>query len=100
MKLNAFAFFALAAVLIVAGCTSYGGKSSSDQTAGDSDTGTAGQDTGTDAPVKEFMVEGTEFAMNPSTISVQKGDKVKITFKNSGTVIHNFKIDELGIATK
>jgi plastocyanin len=36
---------------------------------------------------------------DPATITVNKGDKVKITFKNSGGM-HDWKIDELSIATK
>ncbi len=49
--------------------------------------------------VKEFTVSGKNFAFEPSTISVKKGDKVKITFKNTEG-FHDFKIDEFGVATK
>jgi nitrosocyanin len=50
------------------------------------------------APVKEFMVTGQNFSFNPSTISVKKGDVVKITFKNAGG-FHDFRIDEFKVAT-
>lgn len=49
--------------------------------------------------VKEFTVMGDNFSYNPKTITVKKGDKVKITFKNTEG-FHDFKIDEYGIATK
>lgn len=49
--------------------------------------------------VKEFTVTGNNFAFAPSTITVNKGDKVKITFVNSEG-FHDWKIDEFGAATK
>lgn len=48
--------------------------------------------------VKEFVVDGSNFKFSPSTLTVNKGDNVKITFKNlQGT--HDFVIDELGVKT-
>lgn len=49
--------------------------------------------------VKEFTVTGSNFKFEPSTLTVNKGDTVKITFKNVGGM-HDFKIDELNVATK
>jgi plastocyanin len=49
--------------------------------------------------VKEFTVSGKNFSFTPSLITVQKGDKVKITFQNSAG-FHDFVIDEYGVATK
>lgn len=49
--------------------------------------------------VKEFVVVGQNFSFTPSFITVKKGDKVKITFKNNSG-FHNFVIDEFGVATK
>lgn len=49
--------------------------------------------------VKAFTVTGSNFSFSPSTIKVKKGDKVKITFKNSEG-FHDFVIDEYGVATK
>ena len=49
--------------------------------------------------VKEFTVTGNNFAFVPSTITVNKGDKVKITFVNSEG-FHDWKIDEFGASTK
>ncbi len=49
--------------------------------------------------VKEFTVSGTNYAFDPSTIKVKKGDKVKITFKNTQG-FHDWVMDEYGVATK
>lgn len=49
--------------------------------------------------VKEFTVVGSNFMFDPATITVNRGDKVKITFKNSGGM-HDWRIDEFGVATK
>jgi plastocyanin len=48
--------------------------------------------------VKEFTVTGQNFSFTPSTLTVNKGDKVKITFNNTQG-FHNFVIDEYGVAT-
>ena len=47
---------------------------------------------------KDFTVTGKNFSFSPSTLSVKKGDTVKITFKNAGGM-HDFKIDEFNVAT-
>lgn len=52
------------------------------------------------AEVKEFIVEGSEFEFNPVSITVNRGDAVKIIFKNIGGTIHNLVISELGVSTK
>lgn len=51
------------------------------------------------ANVKEFTVTGSSYKFDPATITVSKGDTVKINFKNSGG-IHDFVIDELNVKTK
>jgi plastocyanin len=51
-------------------------------------------------PVKTFSVSAKEFAYTPSTITVNKGDVVRINFTNDGTTTHNFAITELGVSTK
>ncbi|MEK9207640.1 MAG: cupredoxin domain-containing protein [Patescibacteria group bacterium] len=48
----------------------------------------------------EITVEAGEFQFTPSEITVKKGEKVKITFKNAGKFPHNFTIADLSIATK
>jgi len=49
--------------------------------------------------VKEFTVEGANFSFTPKTITVNKGDKVKITFKNKEG-FHDLFIDAFKVATK
>lgn len=48
--------------------------------------------------VKEITITGSAFKFDPSTITVNKGDKVKITFKNAGGT-HDFVIDEFNVKT-
>ena len=49
--------------------------------------------------VKELTVTGSNFAFAPKTLTVNKGDTVKITFVNSGG-FHDLKIDEFNVATQ
>lgn len=48
--------------------------------------------------VKEFIVTGKNFSFDPEKITVNKGDKVRIVFKNTQG-FHDFVIDEYGAAT-
>ena len=48
----------------------------------------------------EVTVEGGEFKFSPDEITVKKGEKVTITFKNTGSFPHNFTIEGLDVATK
>lgn len=48
---------------------------------------------------KSFTVTGSNYSFTPNTLTVNKGDLVKITFKNSGGM-HDFKIDEFNVATE
>ena len=41
-----------------------------------------------------------EFKFIPSTITVKKGEKVKLTFKNIGKFPHDYVIADLNVATK
>ena len=59
----------------------------------------AQQESGSSATMQEVSVSGTEFAFTPSTITVKKGQEVKLTFKNNGQYPHNFTVSELGVAT-
>jgi plastocyanin len=49
--------------------------------------------------VKSFTVNGGNFFFTPSTLTVNKGDTVKITFKNTGG-IHDLRIDEFQTGTQ
>ncbi len=46
--------------------------------------------------VKEIRVRGGEFRFNPTSITVNKGDRVKIIFENVGTIVHDLNIDGYG----
>ena len=50
--------------------------------------------------VREIEVIATEYTFSPSTLSLTKGQKVILTFKNMGRMPHDFAVDELGIRTK
>ncbi len=49
---------------------------------------------------KTIEVSGSEFSFSPDSISVSQGEKVKIVFTNTGSVPHNFVIEELGIESR
>lgn len=61
------------------------------------DTTTTDSDDET-STVKEFTVAGDNFAFAPSTMTVKKGDTVRITFTNAEG-FHDLKIDEFDVAT-
>jgi nitrosocyanin len=48
---------------------------------------------------KTITVSGGNFFFTPKTLTVNKGDTVKVVFKNSGGT-HNFVIDEFDVETK
>lgn len=48
--------------------------------------------------VKEFTVTAKNYSFSPKEISVNQGDKVKITLKSSGGS-HNLVIDDFNVAT-
>ena len=56
--------------------------------------------TSEEAEVKEISVEGDEYSFSPASISVKKGERVRLTFKNVGKFPHNLTIDELEVETK
>ncbi len=51
------------------------------------------------AGVKTFTVEGKNFSFSPSTMTVKKGDRVRIVFNNSGGR-HDWVLDEFNARTK
>lgn len=50
--------------------------------------------------IRKIEVSGDEFKFNPSTITLAAGERVKITFKNTGNAPHNLRIEELGIGSQ
>lgn len=49
--------------------------------------------------VREFSIDGNQFAFSPSRIQVQKDDLVKVTF-TARDMAHSFTIDEYRIAKR
>jgi len=49
--------------------------------------------------VKEFTVTGSNFKFSPATMTVKQGDRVRVTFVNSGGT-HDWVIDEFNARTK
>lgn len=65
---------------------------------------TAPQETTTPEGVSEdeevdMTVEGFEFGYSPSEMDFSADEPVRIRFVNTGTVMHDFVIDEFGVAT-
>lgn len=52
-----------------------------------------------DGEVKVFTIEGSNFKFLPNSMTVKKGDTVRVVFKNTGG-FHDFVIDEFNVATK
>ncbi len=50
------------------------------------------------ADAKEIIVNGSNYKFTPDKITVKKGEKTRIVFKNTGGM-HDFRVDELNIAT-
>lgn len=50
-------------------------------------------------PTKEFTVDGSNFAFKPKTLTVAKGDVVKINFKDDDG-FHNLVIDGYNVKTE
>lgn len=48
---------------------------------------------------REIIVDGSNFKFSPDKITIKKDEKIRIVFKNTQGV-HDFKVDELKIATK
>lgn len=55
--------------------------------------------TPTSGAVKEFTVTSTGMAFNQKTLSVNKGDRVRITYSNGGGT-HDLRIDGYNVGTK
>lgn len=51
-------------------------------------------------PAKEITVNGSEFKFEPGSINLKKGQRVKLTLKNTGKFPHNFVISDLSVSTK
>lgn len=52
----------------------------------------------TTANVREFTVDGNNYSFSPNTMTVKKGDTVRVTFKNVGGM-HDWVLDEFNART-
>ncbi len=50
--------------------------------------------------IKEIVIKGNEYSFTPSVIKLNKGDRVRIIFQNTGSIAHNFVINQLGIISR
>lgn len=50
--------------------------------------------------IKKVVVEGSEFQLSPATLTLKRGEKVRLIFNNTGSKPHDFRVDELNIQTK
>src|SRR3989344_3835670 len=72
---------------------------SADNTAPKMETGDSGDVSAETAPnEKTFTVSGSNFSFSLGTITVDKGDRVTIVFKNAGGT-HYLRIDEFDVTT-
>lgn len=53
----------------------------------------------TDSNVKELVVNGMNFKFEPANLTVNKGDTVRVVFKNTQG-FHDFVIDDFDVKTK
>ena len=97
-------FGILLALFVVAYFILGRGKTTSSTTGGPSVTSTptssSQTETGTQEPFKEVKIVASEYSFTPSLISVKKGDRIRLTFENSGKFPHNLTIEGMGVATK
>ncbi len=57
------------------------------------------KDLSTGNVVNQIAIYGGEFEFRPNSIQVKKGETVRLTFINAGTLEHDLVIDELGVKT-
>lgn len=49
--------------------------------------------------IVEVTIEADEYSFSPSTITVLKGARVRLTLENKGSVSHNYVVNELNLDT-
>lgn len=50
-------------------------------------------------PAREIIIEASEYKFNPNTITIKKGESVKITLKNVGNQPHDWFVEKMGGAS-
>ncbi len=56
-------------------------------------SGSSGQE------VREITISASEYKFTPATLNIKTGERVRITFRNTGRLPHNLTIDELDVET-
>ncbi len=51
------------------------------------------------APVREFTVSGFEYGFDPAELSANRGDRVRLVFRNTGTIEHDWTIPDWDVST-
>ena len=97
MNKQAWITTAVIIVVVIIGIVVYAGSTKAPVASSNNLTDTTS--TGATSTVKSFTVSGKNFSFSPSTMSVKKGDTVKIIFKNTSG-FHDLRIDEFNVATK
>ena len=88
-------------VILIAGGVIFFNSSQTQQEQTASVTPTAVEEAATEdsATAQSFEVEGWGFYFKPNEIRVKKGETVRITFTNVGS-LHDFSLDEFNVKTK
>jgi len=47
----------------------------------------------------EAVVEGDEYEFDPGSLTFERGDSIRLTFRNSGNISHTWTIDALNVDT-
>lgn len=63
----------------------------------DTTDGNSGTDEGSNGDVAAISVEAFDFGFEPSSLSVDSGEEVEVTFTNTGEAPHTFTSEELEI---
>jgi uncharacterized cupredoxin-like copper-binding protein len=51
-------------------------------------------------PATELTVEMTDFAYNPSSVTIPAGQPVTLTVNNTGKIEHDFVVEKIDVATE
>lgn len=93
MNSKSLIWITVALLLIVGGVVMYQSQNKSSSSSSDGITQV-------DPSLETITVEGTEFSFSPSTITLTEGKKVRLVFKNTGKMPHDWVVDELNAKTK
>lgn len=98
MNKKVFIFAASALIFLIAIVVGLTLKNSRPPSSGGQVSGASTTNDFKNVNVKEFTVVGTNYAFSPNTITVNKGDNVRIIFKDEDGV-HNLVINGYDLAT-